>query len=76
MSVDGFAPQIALDFTADTPHVFGCDGTLRHTAAWIAATLVYEDGALEAINMRRCSACNALLELPSTTIAGITAYDY
>jgi hypothetical protein len=89
---DYLATQIRLDFTTRAPHVFGCNGTLAHTFAWLATaepmqqdewqtwlsemcidcdcamllqlnTLSVENGALEGINMRRCSSCNALLAL-------------
>jgi hypothetical protein len=89
---DYLATQITLDFTTGTPHILGCNGTLRHASAWIAAadatpqdawqiwlramcidcdcalllqlnTMAAENGALEGINMRRCTSCNALLAL-------------
>jgi hypothetical protein len=89
---DYLATQIMLDFTSATPHILGCNGTLRHASVWIATadpsqqaawrvwframcidcdcglllqlnTMAAENGALEGINMRRCSSCNGLLAL-------------
>jgi hypothetical protein len=89
---DYLTTQITLDFTTATPHILGCNGTLRHTSAWIAMAdptqqdtwwawfqamcidcdcalllqlnlMAVENGALEGINMRRCTSCNALLAL-------------
>jgi len=93
---DYLARHISLDFTTDTPHVLGCNGTLVHTHLWISAaddasqhnwqtwlremcidcdcalllqlnTMSSENGALEGINMRRCTSCNALLALYQVT---------
>jgi hypothetical protein len=66
---DYLAGQIKLDFTAETPHILGCNGTLRDTAAWIAASHPQQQDEWRAWLRAMCIDCDCALLLQLNTMA-------
>jgi hypothetical protein len=66
---DYMSSQITLDFTSPTPHILGCNGTLRQTVAWIVATDPDHLDAWLAWLHAMCIDCDCALLLQLNTMA-------
>jgi hypothetical protein len=66
---DYLATQITLDFTSATPHILGCNGTLRHTSAWIAAADSTPQDAWQIWFRAMCIDCDCALLLQLNIMA-------
>src|SRR5215211_7325339 len=66
---DYLATQITLDFTTGTPHIFGCNGTLRHASAWIASADSTPEDTWQIWFRAMCIDCDCALLLQLNTMA-------
>jgi hypothetical protein len=66
---DHLSTQITLDFTTTTPHILGCDGTLRHTSTWIATADSTQQDIWWAWLQAMCIDCDCALLLQLNPMA-------